>query len=962
RPERPLTVKCEFNGKVRRITFHSARNFSFSTLRERVEQAFSLSASNFNMTYKDDDGETIELVTDEDLTEAISYFQGGEDHPSSSGNTTWSGHSGRTTRKITLRIVVFVEYDGPSLSDTSSLASVEEFARTRDRSHQAVTGAELSSINYDIEDDMVTISSRDTALAASQKSSARGSRDFRAQKDTATASLISSQILAEQNEETDTPAEESVEISLSYASSSGASQTPVPSTTSEPHSPPRSGVNLATDVSVFERLRKEAVSKLPPFPPTHTPNLAVSFGGNPDDRGARWLQDQNDRAIRTMMGHLPRPSIPSSASDEDIIEGATDTGGLALHRHPSGKFYYSYSSDISSIPEPSTGVDAIQSMESGHPVVKDSECASQPSPLASQDRPGQKAQENAATWSEANPFRDPSDVSPELLQAILQSEMSACNGPTEVTCCSSCNEILDSFRYVCATCGERPKRNREEVVLSSLEDHSRDELGVLVPSSTSIGDWSPLSSPSNPSQADSNSPVSSYHILPRPARTTSSASLASSPSIETGPGYELCPNCIGTAGVLHAENALNAAHSPSATSLSSPNIGMGMRNAPKRKALIRHAYIEKFWGDTGWQDVELDDECSCAICQKTIDKDRFKCLSCEQFNLCRSCYSSVHEIHPSHAFAAIPDRKPPPLQSISMEEQCTMPVNASRFLAMKHPGVKCNHCLQDIVGARFHCALCDNVDICSNCESAGLPGNLTAPDGEHDSSHIMIKIPMPVETKELRNVSRRARALVMGRDASVIGVDNPCWRPRANSAGSNYQQTVIGFPNSTAERMDEWENMNHHILCRGCDKSIIGVRYQCASCPSQPSSSAYNLCEDCEAVSFTLHDAMHIFVKIPRPVDRPIENSRPLITPIYEIPAGQDRDGNRYGEGYRDYLSRIKHNAALCDRCVDHIYGTWYRCANCDADLCEFCEQLSVHDSTHVFLVIKSAVDMTKFR
>ncbi|KAF8312589.1 uncharacterized protein EI90DRAFT_3294699 [Cantharellus anzutake] len=202
----------------------------------------------------------------------------------------------------------------------------------------------------------------------------------------------------------------------------------------------------------------------------------------------------------------------------------------------------------------------------------------------------------------------------------------------------------------------------------------------------------------------------------------------------------------------------------------------------------------------------------------------------------------------------------------------------------------------------------------------------------------------------------------MGRDASVIGVDNPCWRPRANSAGSNYQQTVIGFPNSTAERRDEWENMNHHILCRGCDKSIIGVRYQCASCPSQPSSSAYNLCEDCEAVSFTLHDAMHIFVKIPRPVDRPIENSRPLITPIYEIPAGQDRDGNRYGEGYRDYLSRIKHNAALCDRCVDHIYGTWYRCANCDADLCEFCEQLSVHDSTHVFLVIKSAVDMTKFR
>ena len=49
-------------------------------------------------------------------------------------------------------------------------------------------------------------------------------------------------------------------------------------------------------------------------------------------------------------------------------------------------------------------------------------------------------------------------------------------------------------------------------------------------------------------------------------------------------------------------------------------------------------------------------------------------------------------------------------------------------------------CLLDIVGARFHCAICANVDICSNCESAGLPGNLEAPDGGHDSSHIMIKV------------------------------------------------------------------------------------------------------------------------------------------------------------------------------------------------------------------------------
>jgi hypothetical protein len=49
-------------------------------------------------------------------------------------------------------------------------------------------------------------------------------------------------------------------------------------------------------------------------------------------------------------------------------------------------------------------------------------------------------------------------------------------------------------------------------------------------------------------------------------------------------------------------------------------------------------------------------------------------------------------------------------------------------------------CLMDIVGARFHCAECDSIDICSNCESAGLPGNLDSADGGHSSSHIMIKV------------------------------------------------------------------------------------------------------------------------------------------------------------------------------------------------------------------------------
>lgn len=55
--------------------------------------------------------------------------------------------------------------------------------------------------------------------------------------------------------------------------------------------------------------------------------------------------------------------------------------------------------------------------------------------------------------------------------------------------------------------------------------------------------------------------------------------------------------------------------------------------------------------------------------------------------------------------------------------------------------VLANHsCRLEIVGARFHCVECESVDICSNCDSNGLPGNIDSADGGHHSSHLLIKV------------------------------------------------------------------------------------------------------------------------------------------------------------------------------------------------------------------------------
>ena len=71
--------------------------------------------------------------------------------------------SGRSfgSRKITLRVNITVDYDGPSLSDTSSLISLEEY--------KGRNGSQLSfSLNgspAEIDDDSVTVSSRDNGAS-----------------------------------------------------------------------------------------------------------------------------------------------------------------------------------------------------------------------------------------------------------------------------------------------------------------------------------------------------------------------------------------------------------------------------------------------------------------------------------------------------------------------------------------------------------------------------------------------------------------------------------------------------------------------------------------------------------------------------------------------------------------------------------------------------------------------------
>ncbi|TFK51852.1 hypothetical protein OE88DRAFT_1718587 [Heliocybe sulcata] len=912
RPDRTLVVKCTFDRWNKRITFSSARNCSYGLLRNRVEQCFSLSASSFIISYKDDDGEVTDITNESDLTEAIHYFytDASASEPASSASSILSGRS-FGSKKITLRVHVSVDYDGPSLSDSSSLASLDDY---RGRS----AGSELS---LTWSDDAVTISSRDTGASAE-----RERLNGYAQRERKALPPV---------------VEDRAEVGTEWENVTVADRrTTSPSVESVPED----------SSGVFSRLK---LADSQPIPSSSSVPLS-------------WLQDQSNRTIKAMLGALPEPSEADTSS----------IGDLSLQRDERGKYYYSYTS-------PSSGSVGYQDEDSMSATYDPTRSSMQIDPNAivnpfsdpqgSSNGSGSRGGSSAGSSSRrlehslsepVLPMEIHPSIPPEVLQYLEDAPGVPPPPPELLTSCSECGVMLETIRYVCATCGEKRPVGSE-----GLEEYE------AVAGARRIGSGSGRLYPPSGHQTATNGTSTSLPLnghgrghSPSPSSSQSSSSGSSPIALTVSGGYELCSMCIESAGVNHALEVVGGGAGPGMTfglgrggragARGMDALSQWRRAAPKQKGQLRHAYIEKVWGPRGWEDVEQDNKrsCKCSTCGTDIVSKRYKCASCNDFNLCIACYGQVHEVHPSHAFLFVPDK---PARSKSDSDLGSSSATAvdpdadGGEPSMKHPGVKCAHCMQDIVGARFHCAICESVDICSNCESAGLPGNLDSTDDGHNSSHIMIKIPYPLESTEVQTASKRAKHLWNGRDAAKIGCE-PC---PGSPDMSCYARTVVS---SSAKESDAGLGMtDHRMLCDGCGLNIFGVRYQCASCPSSP--KAFSLCEQCEQRSYMLHDSWHIFVKLPRPVDRPLESARELIPKIYTAPVGP-RQGAVRSAHPEEYLESVLHTHTWCDRCMTRIQGRWFHCGFCPKDLCSDCEAMDTHDHTHVFLVLKAPVNLQFFK
>lgn len=384
-----------------------------------------------------------------------------------------------------------------------------------------------------------------------------------------------------------------------------------------------------------------------PTSDTLAPGARLGFMPSPlsTERGAAWLRDQNSRTLESLIG---TPHIPSEMDEFSLNDtGSIMSGELALQKDQRGKFYYAYTSASSSTDASSfvydadgSGADIIELDERDHrPTSRDLRWFQEQAQLnkvqSEPIRPSSSNSHHNNHRSHSEPMLAREDIPPELLPFI--EGMIPLAPPQNPTDCSNCGALLESFRYVCATCGEKEPSQKGSI--SGLNHTSSSQKGKakdISPGSSasgftyppqqfqpaSVSSWTLLAS-DNDDPFHDNKEVKNNH-KPLPAlpihRSSSPVSSPSSLTIQgltigsgrstasNDAGYELCHNCLASVGVVHAlESCIAPGSSPVPDTWPPSPEDQHAFSAWKRTALkkgqLRHAYIEEVWGSRGWDKV-----------------------------------------------------------------------------------------------------------------------------------------------------------------------------------------------------------------------------------------------------------------------------------------------------------------------------------------------------------------------
>lgn len=248
-------------------------------------------------------------------------------------------------------------------------------------------------------------------------------------------------------------------------------------------------------------------------------------------------------------------------------------------------------------------------------------------------------------------------------------------------------------------------------------------------------------------------------------------------------------------------------------------------------------------------------------------------------------------------------------------------------------GIACKGNKHTIRGTRYKCAICPDFDLCEQCESDQSYKPATSSVQGHQLSHPMVKIRIPYTDVKIEiarpssSPSSPATTVVEPPATAMIPI------PAERRSAQSIPRTV-----RMSRRMSVDAGLHPHVICDGCNRSIFGIRYKCATCPD------YDLCSNCHDTIESFHDARHAFYQLKTPVRRDQRARLPQHKALYEASEKQSD----------------LHEGFYCDGCdASPIRGIRFRCLEChDYDLCQACNSkgAAIHNNRHAMLCIPKAL------
>ena len=270
----------------------------------------------FTIQWQDDEKDWNVIEDEVSLIDAIDFFHSGEEGSVASSSSVFTSRSSSRHPKITMFVEICVDYDGPSLSETSSVREAD----SPEGSQVFFLPGELSSPPQD--DDTMTVNSKDVHAPRTKAKadsslikkilngasrSAGSSSSSKPSLKPSRSRIFNLGSRASSAEEETTAG--SVRVSLNGRNSGGLT-------------------DLYPDDAVFERLKLEE-QRSPP-----------SDHDRPMDA---WLQNQStvQKAIR---GVVPSMSDDISSLNDSPFSDVNSDMGISLQRDKRGKLYYNLTS------------------------------------------------------------------------------------------------------------------------------------------------------------------------------------------------------------------------------------------------------------------------------------------------------------------------------------------------------------------------------------------------------------------------------------------------------------------------------------------------------------------------------------------------------------------------------------------------------------------------------------------